>query len=55
MSRADVAAALRISVRHLDGMVASGEYPRPDTQIGGGPRWDRETHNEWLRRRCRKE
>lgn len=55
MSRADVADALRVSVRHLDGMIGANEYPQPDTYLGRAPRWDRETHNLWVRKRCKKE
>lgn len=55
MSRADVADALRVSVRHLDGMIAASEYPQPDTHFGRAPRWDRETHNRWVRQRCKRE
>ena len=52
LAKADVVAALRISVRHLDEMIAAGEYPRPDTHLGRNPRWRRETHDRWVRARC---
>lgn len=52
MSRADVAAALRISVRHLDAMIGASEYPRPDTHLGRAPRWRRVTHDAWVLKTC---
>lgn len=52
MSRADIAAALRVSVRHLDAMIGVEEYPKPDTHLGRAPRWRRETHDRWVRQRC---
>jgi predicted DNA-binding transcriptional regulator AlpA len=55
LSRGAIAAALDVSVRHLDGMIAAGNYPRPDTHLGKLPRWHRETHDAWVRRRVGKE
>jgi Uma2 family endonuclease len=51
LSRADIAAALRVSVRQLDMMIGEGDYPKPDTYFGKLPRWSRETHDRWARQR----
>jgi predicted DNA-binding transcriptional regulator AlpA len=53
MTKADVCAALRISLRALDGMISAGDYPAHDTKLGPQqPRWRRATHDAWIVARC---
>jgi predicted DNA-binding transcriptional regulator AlpA len=54
LSKSQVCAALGISVRTLDGMIASGAYPKPDIKLGPFPRWRVATHNAWIEARCTK-
>ena len=42
--------AMGISVRGLEGMIASGRYPKPDNKVGALSRWRLDTHNAWYER-----
>lgn len=52
MSLAQIGAALGVSGRKVEKMVAAGEYPPADTSIGNLRRWRVGTHNAWLAARC---
>lgn len=49
LSKADIAAAMRISVRRFDQLRAMDRYPKPDREIGAHPRWTIELHNKFMR------
>jgi predicted DNA-binding transcriptional regulator AlpA len=51
MNKAQVAAALVISIRKLEQMVSAGDFPRPFPLPGSEmPRWTSSTVNEWIAR-----
>lgn len=56
LSRADIAALLRITTRTLDNMIGAGQYPRCDFRMPdpekGDPRWRLSTHDAWVRKRA---
>lgn len=56
LTRADIAALLRITPRTLDNMVGAGQYPRCDFRMPdpekGDPRWRLSTHDAWVRKRA---
>jgi hypothetical protein len=54
LGKAQICAALGISLRTLQSMLAAGEYPPADTRIGLFPRWRVATHNAWIDARCTK-
>lgn len=48
LSNAQVAAVLSVSIRTVQYMVASGEFPKCDFKIGDSPRWRVKTVNAWV-------
>lgn len=50
LTRADICAALRVSLRTLTAMRRRGEYPEPDMAINRKlPRWSLALHERWFR------
>lgn len=47
LGRAQVIAALGVCDTTFKGMLARGEYPKPDRYIGDRPMWRQATHNAW--------
>lgn len=54
LSRRQIADAIGVSVGMVKKLVATGDYPQPDTKIGALPRWLVATHNAWVKGRCGK-
>lgn len=52
LGKAQICFAVGVSVRTLQSMLASGEFPKPDTHIGKFPRWRVATFNTWVLRQC---
>ncbi len=50
LSLNDLAAWLNCSRRILERMRSAGKVPRPDFQLGKGPRWKRSTIEAWIER-----
>ncbi|AGA28740.1 helix-turn-helix transcriptional regulator [Singulisphaera acidiphila] len=49
LSKAQVAAALSLSVRKVEEMISAAEFPKPDLRITGNlPRWRVGTLNAWI-------
>ena len=48
LGKAQIAAAIWVSVRSLEGKIAAGLYPPPDMRLGAFDRWRLETHNAWV-------
>lgn len=49
LSKADIAAAMRISVRKFEQIRSMGGYPDPDRAAGSLPRWTRALHDRFMR------
>jgi hypothetical protein len=49
LSKVDIAAALRISVRRFEQIRSEGKYPPPDRMIGNLPRWTVPLHDRFMR------
>ena len=48
LSLRQIAGSLDVGRTKLRQMIASGEYPPPDTHLGAqAPRWHQDTHAEW--------
>ena len=54
LGKAQVCAALGISLRTFQSMMASGDYPKPDIRLGAFPRWRVASHNAWIEARTKK-
>lgn len=52
LSKQQIGFAIGVSVRTLEGMIASGDFPPADTRVGAFPRWRVETLNAWIDGRC---
>ncbi len=48
LTKAQICAALGVSLRTLQGMVSGGEFPREDLRLGVLPRWRVRTLNAWI-------
>lgn len=48
LSIRQVCALLQVSPSTLKGMVAKGQYPKPE-HVGKLSRWPHATHNKWIR------
>jgi predicted DNA-binding transcriptional regulator AlpA len=53
LSRAQVAFALNITVKTLDVMLSSGQFPPADFPVSKRLRWKPETLRDWIEERCR--
>ena len=50
LTKEDVAATLQCCKRHLEKMISTGQFPRPDLAIGNRLRWRTSTVNAWIGR-----
>jgi predicted DNA-binding transcriptional regulator AlpA len=48
MSKAQVCAALGISLPNFNRMVSAGQFPAPDLHLGRFPRWRIPTYNAYV-------
>jgi predicted DNA-binding transcriptional regulator AlpA len=53
LGKAQLCAALGVSLRKLQGMLSAGEFPAADLRLGAHPRWRVATLNAWVEARCR--
>jgi predicted DNA-binding transcriptional regulator AlpA len=52
LGKAQICFALGVSLRTLQSMISTGEFPKHDTHIGKFPRWRVVTFNAWVRKQC---
>jgi predicted DNA-binding transcriptional regulator AlpA len=48
LTKSDICRLLQTSPRNLDRLVAGGSFPPADCKIGRGPRWKRETIDDFI-------
>jgi predicted DNA-binding transcriptional regulator AlpA len=52
LSKQQICFALGVSLRTLQSMLTTGEFPKPDARIGKFPRWRVASFNAWVRMKC---
>jgi hypothetical protein len=52
LGKQPICTAIGVSLRMLQGMLSSGEYPKEDFRVGVLLRWKVSTHNAWIEARC---
>lgn len=52
LGKAQICFALGVSLRTLQSMISTGEFPKHDGYVGKFPRWRVVTFNAWVRKRC---
>lgn len=52
LGKSQICFALGVSLRTLQSMLSTGEFPKSDAHIGKFPRWRVATFNAWVRKQC---